>query len=170
MVAVGLLSGSTGAASGDQERERQPSTSRPPGRTYVSMIRYIVEAVIHLDTHVVAWLYAGALDRIPSPARRRIEQGAPMVAPMVELELQYLHEIGRTRAPGREVVGDLAMRIGLTRATTALVGVVERAASLAWTRDPFDRLIVATAIADGCGLITRDEVIRANFAGGWWEG
>ena len=121
-MAVGLLSGSTGAASGDQERERQPSTSRPPGRTYVSMIRYIVEAVIHLDTHVVAWLYAGALDRIPSPARRRIEQGAPMVAPMVELELQYLHELGRTRATGWEVVGDLERRDVRTLDVDALIG------------------------------------------------
>ena len=126
--------------------------------------------MIHLDTHVAAWLYAGALDRIPPPVRRRIDQDAPIVSPMVELELQYLFEIGRTTAPGREVVADLAMRIGLTRANTAFVDVVERAAGLGWTRDPFDRIIVATAMADGCGLITRDEVIRANFAGGWWEG
>lgn len=124
--------------------------------------------MIHLDTHVVAWLYAGAVERIPPGVLRRIDQGALGISPMVELELQYLYEIGRTRSPGREVVADLAMRIGLTRSELAFVDVVERAASLGWTRDPFDRIIVATAIADGCGLITCDERIRANFMGAWW--
>jgi PIN domain nuclease of toxin-antitoxin system len=124
----------------------------------------------HLDTHVVVWLFAGDLGRLPPAARRRIEGGPIAISPMVELELQYLHEIGRTSRPGREVVADLAGRLGLGRATADFGEVVERAASLGWTRDPFDRMIVATALAGGCPLLTRDESILRNCSTACWEG
>jgi PIN domain nuclease of toxin-antitoxin system len=38
-----------------------------------------------------------------------------------------------------------------------------------WTRDPFDRLIVAQAKAnDGAGLVMADTVIRKHYAGAVW--
>jgi PIN domain nuclease of toxin-antitoxin system len=40
--------------------------------------------------------------------------------------------------------------------------------TFAWTRDPFDRLIVANAMADGAPLITADETILANFRDAVW--
>ncbi|CAN5501715.1 hypothetical protein BH23ACT3_BH23ACT3_09460 [soil metagenome] len=39
---------------------------------------------------------------------------------------------------------------------------VTAADSLPWTRDPFDRLIVADAIAAATPLLTRDDTIHAN--------
>jgi PIN domain nuclease of toxin-antitoxin system len=99
-------------------------------------------AVVHLDTHVVAWLFAGDLQRLPGAVRRLIERSSLAISPMVELELQYLFEIGRTTQPGRVVVYDLADRIGLAVSDNPFPQLVAGAAHLDWTRDPFDRLIV----------------------------
>ncbi len=46
--------------------------------------------------------------------------------------------------------------------------VVERAMTLSWTRDPFDRVIVATADLHGAPLLTRDERIRENYPAAVW--
>jgi PIN domain nuclease of toxin-antitoxin system len=37
-----------------------------------------------------------------------------------------------------------------------------------WTRDPFDRLIVAQALLHDAPLITKDEHIRRHYAGALW--
>jgi PIN domain nuclease of toxin-antitoxin system len=37
-----------------------------------------------------------------------------------------------------------------------------------WTRDPFDRLIVANALANDAPLITKDEEIRRNYSRSIW--
>lgn len=47
--------------------------------------------------------------------------------------------------------------------------VIAKALTIGWTRDPFDRLIVANAMADGARLITADETIRANFKDAVWD-
>ena len=123
--------------------------------------------VIALDTHVVVWLWAGDRVRI-EPIRALLEAHELRISPIVTLELQYLHEIGRTTAPGATVVADLAARIGLGVSPAPLADVVARSLGLGWARDPFDRLIVATAMADGASLLTRNATIRANFSGAIW--
>ena len=42
------------------------------------------------------------------------------------------------------------------------------AMELSWTRDPFDRLIVANAITDGVRLLTVDENIQKHFQNAFW--
>jgi len=127
-----------------------------------------VAALIHLDTHVVAWLFAGEVERMPAAVRRHLERESLAISPMVELELQYLFEIRRTTQPGALVVRDLASRIGLTLADSSFSRVVDSAAQLTWTRDPFDRLIVGHALADGVRLLTRDDVIRKHCRAALW--
>jgi len=124
--------------------------------------------VIYLDTHVVVWLYAGMVERLPSSVRKHLE-GDIAISPVVELELQYLFEVGRTSDPADVVISDLRQRIGLETADASLATVVEVARSLTWTRDPFDRLIAAQAISDGLPLLTADETIRAHLALAVWE-
>jgi PIN domain nuclease of toxin-antitoxin system len=126
-------------------------------------------SVVHLDTHVVAWLFAGDTKRLPGPVRRRIQSGPIAISPMVELELQFLFEIGRTDQPGVLVVKDLMDRIGLGVSEWSFPTVAGVAAQLSWTRDPFDRLIVAQAMAENAVLVTRDKVIRAHFKGAIWD-
>ena len=57
------------------------------------------QRISYLDTHVVAWLYEGLVEKLSSPARQAIEDSTLLFSPMVELELQYLHEIGRLTVP-----------------------------------------------------------------------
>jgi len=124
--------------------------------------------MMHLDTHVVVWLYAGLLDKFPTAAQGRLEQEKLVISPMVALELQYLYETRRTTEPGYLVVRDLESRIGLTVAETAFIDVAAAAASLSWTRDPFDRLIAAQAVVENVPLLTADRTIRANLALAVW--
>ena len=125
-------------------------------------------SVIHVDTHVAAWLYAGDV----GPLRRvrgSLEANDLVISPMVELELQFLFEIGRTRDPGTDVVRDMVSRVGLRVAGTASFHeVIQGAASLRWTRDPFDRLIVAHAITDGAKLLTSDRTIPRHCPSAFW--
>jgi PIN domain nuclease of toxin-antitoxin system len=46
--------------------------------------------------------------------------------------------------------------------------LVPLAMPLTWTRDPLDRLLVATALLHQAPLVTRDARIQENFAGAIW--
>jgi PIN domain nuclease of toxin-antitoxin system len=128
-----------------------------------------VEAVIHLDTHVVAWLYAGVTGRMPPAALAAIEREAIAISPIVLLELEYLHEVGRIAERSAPIREDLGRRIGLSVSTVPFAAVVERAVSMTWTRDPFDRLIAGQALAEEARLLTADESIRANVDLAIWD-
>ena len=124
-------------------------------------------AVVHLDTHVVVWLYAGDLDRL-APVANRLEGARLAISPMVLLELQYLHEIGRLAVRAEDVVGDLRERIGLRVSQHPFPEVADAALAMSWTRDPFDRLIAAQAAAEGCVLLTADARMLANTPRATW--
>ena len=124
--------------------------------------------MIHLDTHVVAWLFAGRIDLLSEEARLRIEGEALEISPMVALELQYLHELGRTTQPGRVVVTDLGQRIGLTVSASPFHEVIVAAEQQTWTRDPFDRIIVGQASVEDAVLVTKDRDIRARYSSAVW--
>lgn len=120
--------------------------------------------MIHLDTHVVYDLACGIIKRLGERAKSLIEQHTLVVSPLVELELSYLYEIGRIPHGGEKIIDYLGKEIGLIRDTTPLFTVVRKAHALTWTRDPFDRLIVATALsANAEYLITRDKTIHKHF-------
>lgn len=125
--------------------------------------------MIHVDTHVVAWLYEGRTDLIPEAVANLLEANELLVSPMVELELEYLHEIGRAEVGSRAVIDDLRSRIGLALSSASFASIIEHARRLPWTRDPFDRIIVATAIADDAELLTRDASILAHYPKARWD-
>ena len=87
---------------------------------------------------------------------------------MVQLELTYLHEVDRLRVGGADIIADLARRIGLQLSDAPLDALVETAAALTWTRDPFDRLIVADALVAGTALVTKDRAIHDQTAVALW--
>ncbi len=102
--------------------------------------------MIHLDTHVVAWLYgSGARALSPGAAELIAASEDVRISPMARLELQYLFEIGRVGEPAAVVVDALAAALGLTVCSASFAAVEHEAEKLDWTRDPFDRLIVAQA-------------------------
>ena len=124
--------------------------------------------VIHLDTHVVVWLYAGELRCFSPAARRRLAGEELRISPMVALEMQYLHEVGRISENSGVVLADLARKLGLVQAEGDFSSVAEGAVGLGWTRDPFDRLIVAHAALYGATLLTKDRSIRRNYRHAVW--
>jgi len=124
--------------------------------------------VIHLDTHVVAWLYDSRLELFQE-ATLDIMRGEPLViSPMAELELQYLHEIGRLAAPAGTIIESLRTTVGLDVAEGAFSDVVAHAKHLTWTRDPFDRIIVAQAVVEQSRLVTRDRKILDHCTAAIW--
>lgn len=73
-------------------------------------------------------------------------------------------------APTSEVVlAELSRAVDLTISSTPFPVVARTAATLTWTRDPFDRLICAQAVADRETLLTRDRRIRKHFDAARWD-
>ena len=126
--------------------------------------------VIHLDTHVVVWLYAGEHDRIPRGLRDRLDAEPLAVSPMVRLELAFLNEIGRLAHAPAQVLDELQRSLGLMADATPFVDVVAVAATdrLDFTRDPFDRMIAAQAIAAQASLATKDKALRKHVDVAVW--
>jgi PIN domain nuclease of toxin-antitoxin system len=124
--------------------------------------------VICLDTQTVVFLYLGEVSKFSPAAREAIEKHDLLVSPAVVLELEYLHEIGRLVPRAAEVIVDLSDRIGLTVCDLAFRTIVRQAVSEKWSRDPFDRLIVAHAKVQKASLVTRDERIREHYRLAVW--
>jgi PIN domain nuclease of toxin-antitoxin system len=106
--------------------------------------------------------------RFPAGVRRRLEREDLRVSPIVALELEYLHEIGRTAEAASAVLGELARTLGLAQDEGSLAAVVAAARTLTWTRDPFDRLIVGHAATAGAALLTKDRTIRRHYRQAVW--
>jgi PIN domain nuclease of toxin-antitoxin system len=123
--------------------------------------------VIHLDTHVAIWLVAGEKRRL-RPVSKWLRAAPLRVSPVVVLEMELLREIGRIRLPADEILAVLTDDYGVAEAEGDLREVARVARGLGWTRDPFDRLIVAHALASRATLLTADETIRRHCARARW--
>jgi PIN domain nuclease of toxin-antitoxin system len=126
------------------------------------------DQVIYLDTHTVVFLYLGELSKLSRAARDAIEEPDLRVSPAVVLELEFLHEIGRLSPTAAQVIEHLSDRIGLVVCDLSFRAVVREAVSEKWSRDPFDRLIVAHAKAQKSPLVTRDEKILEHYSMAVW--
>jgi PIN domain nuclease of toxin-antitoxin system len=124
--------------------------------------------LIYLDTHVVIWLSAGLTTLFNSTVQNLINQNDLFISPIVRLELQYLYEIKRITDSPNAIVTDLTTRIGLQIDGTDLNKIVSQAMTFSWTRDPFDRIIVANAGLNNHILVTKDSAILANYSLARW--
>lgn len=124
--------------------------------------------MIYLDTHVAVWLYAGLVERIPARARKLLGESDLLISPMVVLELQYLFEMERVTQPAGVVIASLRKELGMQLCDAPFAQVVEEAARQSWTRDPFDRIIVAHAAFRKSVLLTKDEYIHKQYAQALW--
>lgn len=119
--------------------------------------------MLFLDTHVVVWLYAGLTDKFSLKGIELLEANALFISPIVQLELQYLKEISRITVDSPLIVETLAHSIGLELCPLPFAQIVTEALSESWTRDPFDRLIVAHARARQAALLTQDQTILQHY-------
>ena len=88
---------------------------------------------------------------------------------MVALELEYLYDLRRTKLRSREIQFKLEGEIGVTVCQLSFAEIATVALDEGWTRDPFDRLIVANAKANGFApLISADEEFAKHYARTVW--
>ena len=83
--------------------------------------------------------------------------------------MEILREIGRVTASIGEVMSILIEDHGVEEAEGDLRELGRQARLLGWTRDPFDRLIVAHALASRATLVTADHTIRAHCPHARWD-
>lgn len=124
--------------------------------------------MIFLDTHVLVWLYEGLLEKIPKTIQEKLDTMDLFISPMVELELNFLYEIGRITVMGPDIVHHLDAHLGINVSRIDFYRVVEEAQKQNWTRDPFDRLIVANAAVFQAPLVTKDERIKQHYSLAIW--
>jgi PIN domain nuclease of toxin-antitoxin system len=125
--------------------------------------------ISYLDTNVTVWLAQGNVDRLSAAARTQIESSELFISPVVLLELEYLYEVGRIVLAARDVQSKLANELGVSVCRHGFPSIVSAALQEKWTRDPFDRIIVAHAKANGLApLVSSDAEIRKSYTRAVW--
>lgn len=125
--------------------------------------------IVHLDTNVLIWLYEGRAEQLGKAAKRAIDKRSPVASPAAVYELEVLYERGRRANSAKKLIDALANQIGLEICNLPFRTIVDHALSEGWTREPWDRLIVANAKAARAPLVTADETILRNYARAIWD-
>ena len=124
--------------------------------------------MIYLDAPIAVWLYAGLLEKFSQSIQTILNENEILISPIARLELEYLYEIERIWEHAHVIIADLADRIGLRVCEKDFNAIVSQATKLTWTRDPFDRLIVANAALNDSILISKDQNILDHYPHARW--
>ena len=117
----------------------------------------------------MVWLCQKQLEKLTPAAAAVLEESEVLLSPMVLLELEYLYEIKRIIRAPQALLHQLEAQIGLRLCDQSFAAIVQTALFETWTRDPFDRVIVAQAKSNGYApLLTADCKIRENYPRSTW--
>jgi len=120
--------------------------------------------VILLDTHVLVWLTSepAKLSKHANSGIRRASRGGGIAISAITLwELGWLASHGRLQPTGtvEAYLEEVSSRVAILPITTR-VAALANLFSTDYSSDPCDRIIGATALAEGIALVTKDERIR----------
>lgn len=124
-----------------------------------------------LDTNIIIWLYEKKLDRFSQNTLQILENTFhDLICSYTSLlELQYLFEIGEITISPYKVFSDLQIEIGLHFSVISFEKIISASMNFLWTRDPFDRMIVANAQCEQAPLITSNRNIREHYNTVIWD-
>ena len=116
------------------------------------------------DTHPLLWLLDGSPRKLSRFARSAFaaaeEARITMHVPVIVLaEIVLLESLAKIDLSYSELVAQLALRPGFSLENLTPEDI-DSARTLAHVRDPFDRLIAATASRLGVPLLTADEALE----------
>jgi PIN domain nuclease of toxin-antitoxin system len=119
--------------------------------------------VIILDSHVWIWWWSRTRDALSLPARQAIdtadEIGVPVICCVEVAQAERRNRISLDRPINVWIEQSLVR--DRVRLLTLTPSIAIEASRLEWNhKDPFDRIIVATALAHRAPLVTRDDRIR----------
>lgn len=123
-----------------------------------------------LDTNVVIWLLLGQRRSVPENVANTLADPSStvLVSAASVWEIAVKRSLGKLRMDGSWYRQLMALDLGHLPVTAEHAVRVEE---LPWHhRDPFDRLLVAQALAEGCIFVTADRALDAYEAPTWWGG
>lgn len=113
--------------------------------------------MILLDTHAAIWVARGQRRAAPLERYARL-----YISPVSLLEIQFLTEVGRLKGGANPAAVFAAHPRWLVDEPPAAKWFLA-ACEFAWTRDPFDRMLVAHARVRGWQLATADDLLLDNL-------
>lgn len=120
--------------------------------------------LVFLDTHVSVWLFDGLTRKLSRKTKEILEANPIRISPMVKLELQYLYEIHKINETPQTILAHLEETIDASLSESKFQHIIDIAQSLEWTRDAFDRLLVAEAKLHDAYLVSADKLIKKNYS------
>jgi PIN domain nuclease of toxin-antitoxin system len=127
-----------------------------------------MESVIFLDTHAAIWLYSGQLNLFKPGVLQLINEKQVCISHIVRLEMKYLNEVGRINQKPDVIIDALIDEIDLVFSDNSIERILGQAIHLDFTRDPFDRIIVADACLNNSYLISKDQNIKKHYKNTVW--
>jgi PIN domain nuclease of toxin-antitoxin system len=120
--------------------------------------------MILLDTHALVWLARdpSKLSQAAAEAiRSSVQSGGLAISAMTIWELAWLATHARLslKEPVDDFVEELTSRTAI-RPITPRIAILANQLPATFPSDPSDRLIGATALAEGIALVTKDRSIR----------
>lgn len=115
-----------------------------------------------LDTHILLWILSGSKRLKEVPWLRKYPYWT--LSPVSLLEIQYLVEVGRVVLDFPSVLQKLREDFRFKIDDVSLEEICLAALDISWTRDPFDRLLVAHSQVRSLPFGTRDVLIREKYS------